>query len=327
MNAENMNWRRIGIFILIAFLISWSTAAVIYFTGGLANSPILIPGTGLSLAFLLLLAPYMWGPALANLLTRWLTREGWSEHMLNANLRRGWPFYLAAWFLPGILTILGAWVFYQVFPGLYDSELSLYREQIRAASGADFPLPSMALIVVQVVQAMLLSPILNVIGTFGEEFGWRGYLLPKLMPLGGRKAVLLVGVIWGVWHWPVIAMGYNYGFEYPGAPLLGLLAMVWFTLVLGVFFGWVTIKSQSVWPAVIAHGAINGIAAIGTLFLNSQPNTLLGPAPTGILASVPFTVIALLILLLPGALQKPAPPPQEPQIDGTAPAPQLSGAD
>lgn len=326
MNEQKVDWRRAGIFVFIAFLISWSTAAVIYFTGGLANSPILVPGTGLSLAFVLLLIPYMWGPAVANVLTRWLTREGWTEHMLSANLRRGWLYYLAAWFVPGILTILGVWLFFMVFPDLYDPELSLYREQLQAATGTEFPIPTTAIIVLQVGQAILFSPILNVIGTFGEEFGWRGYLQPKLMPLGGRKAVLLVGVIWGIWHWPVIAMGYNYGFDYPGAPWVGLLAMVWFTLVLGVFIGWVTIRSDSVWPAVIAHGAINGIAAIGTLYLSDVPNTLLGPAPTGIVASLPFTVLALLILLLPGALQKSAPPPQEPLINGSSPAPRLSSS-
>jgi membrane protease YdiL (CAAX protease family) len=324
METQTVDWRRVGLFIFFAFLISWTTAAVIYFTGGLVNSPVLVPGTGLSLAFILLLFPYMWGPALANVLTRLFSREGSGELLLGANLRRGWPYYLAAWFLPGILTMLGAALFFLVFPSLYDPELGLLQAQVRELTGIDLPVPSAVFVVLQAGQAILLSPILNVIGTFGEEFGWRGYLQPKLMPLGGRKAVLLVGVVWGVWHWPVIAMGYNYGFDYPGAPWLGPLAMVWFTLVLGVFFGWVTIKSESVWPAVIAHGAINGIAALGTIFLSGAPNTLLGPAPTGVLASVPFTLLALLLLFLPGGLKKPVPPPQPPLVEGSAPAPRLS---
>lgn len=326
METQTVNWRRVGLFVFFAFLISWATAAVIYFNGALVDSPILVPGTGLSLAYVLLLFPYMWGPAIANVLTRLFTREGGQDLLLGANLRRGWPYYLAAWFLPGILTILGAALFFWVFPALYDADLAVYREQVRAATGIDLPMETMVFVVLQTGQAFLLAPILNVIGTFGEEFGWRGYLQPKLMPLGGRKAVLLVGVIWGVWHWPIIAMGYNYGFEYPGAPWLGPLAMVWFTLVLGVFFGWVTIKSESVWPAVIAHGAVNGIAALGTLFLNAPPNTLLGPAPTGVLASVPFLLLAVLLLALPGALKAPAPPPQPPLVEGSAPAPTFSSS-
>ncbi|MER3459512.1 MAG: CPBP family intramembrane metalloprotease domain-containing protein, partial [Chloroflexota bacterium] len=83
------------------------------------------------------------------------------------------------------------------------------------------------------VQAILLAPLLNALPVFGEEFGWRAYLQPKLLPLGGRKAMLLMGLIWGVWHWPVVAMGYNFGLDYVGAPWLGMLLMVWFTLAFG----------------------------------------------------------------------------------------------
>jgi len=42
--------------------------------------------------------------------------------------------------------------------------------------------------------------------TFGEEFGWRGYLLPRLAPLGGISAAIITGVIWGLWHTPVIVL-------------------------------------------------------------------------------------------------------------------------
>ena len=150
---------------------------------------------------------------------------------------------------------------------------------------------------------MLISPLLNTIPTFGEEFGWRGYLLPKLMPIGERKAVLLVGLIWGVWHWPVILMGHNYGLDYFGAPFLGPLAMVWFTLSLSVIFGWLTAKSGSVWPAVIAHGAVNGLAGIGILFVCLNPDPLLGPTPAGVIGGLGLTLCAVLLLALPRALK------------------------
>ena len=154
----------------------------------------------------------------------------------------------------------------------------------------------------QAVQAILLAPILNAIPTFGEEFGWRGYLQPKLLPLGNRKAILLTGVIWGVWHWPIILMGYNYGSSYFGAPFLGPLAMVWFTITLSALFGWATIKSESVWPGVIGHGAINGIASIGVFFVQGMPDPLLGPAPIGLIGGLGLTIIAVLIFILPNGL-------------------------
>jgi len=133
------------------------------------------------------------------------------------------------------------------------------------------------------------------------------------MPLGGRKAILLTGVIWGVWHWPVIFMGYNYGFDYFGAPVLGPLAMVWFTIVTSALFGWVTIKTDNVWPAVIGHGALNGIAALSLLFIQGEPSTLLGPTPVGLIGGAGFSIAALIIFLLPHALK--------PKSDGAQPQP------
>src|SRR4030042_5224477 len=111
------------------------------------------------------------------------------------------------------------------------------------------------------------------------------------MPPGRRRAVLLLGLIWGMWHWPVISMGHNYGLDYPGAPWLGMGAMVWFTLVIGVFLGWVPLRGGSVWPAVIGHAAINGITGIGAIFVRGNPNPLLGPLPVGVIGSLGFALL------------------------------------
>jgi membrane protease YdiL (CAAX protease family) len=80
--------------------------------------------------------------------------------------------------------------------------------------------------------------------------------------------------------------------------------MVWFTLSLSVIFGWLTIKSESVWPAVIAHGALNGIASLGLIFIKGTPDPLLGPAPVGIIGGLGLTLTAILLLLLPSSLRR-----------------------
>ena len=300
---QKTNQQRIKIYLALAFGISWATGLVIFLTGGLENSPIFtVAGAQISLALILLAIPYMFGPAIANVLTRLLTKEGTTNLNLRPNFKHGqWVYWVAAWVLPGVLVIAGSILFFIVFPAHFDSQLSTIYTQLAAVGMTD--VNPWTIVAVQTLQAILIAPLLNAIPTFGEEFGWRGYLQPKLMPLGGRKAVLLTSLIWGVWHWPVILMGYNYGFIYFGAPFLGPLAMIWFTLTLGVIFGWLTIKTDSFWPAVIGHGALNGIAGLSLIFLKGTPDPLIGPTPLGLIGGLGLTIAAILIFFLPNTLK------------------------
>ena len=303
MNTK-LDFRRIAIFISFAFGIAWITGLVIFLNGGLVNSPFILPKAlpGVTLALALMATAYMWAPALGNIFTRLLTREGWKEVGLRPNFRWGWRYWLAGWLLPAAMTLIGAALFFAMFPRYFDASLTTVRQAMAVSSSASNA--SVWLVVIgRLIAAILLAPILNCIATFGEEFGWRAYLLPKLMPLGGRKATLLIGVIWGIWHWPVIFMGYEYGFDYPCHPWAGPLLFLWVTFGLSIFLGWLTLRSKSVWPAVIAHGAVNGFAAVAVLVTIGQPNPLLGPLPVGIIGSLGFALVAIAIFAWPKALE------------------------
>ena len=231
-----LDTRRIGIFLGLSFGVAWLTALVIFLTGGLANSPRI--GGILSLALILMAVPYMWAPAVANVLTRLLTREGWRDTGIRPHFQKGWPYWLMAWVLPALMTIFGAILFFALFPGFFDPSLSFIQKSLMGAPVPAFLSPWM-IAAIEAVAGILISPIVNGWATFGEEFGWRAYLLPKLMPLGWRKAMLWMGLIWGVWHWPLIFMGYEYGFQYPGSPWLGPILFLWITFCFGVFLSWV----------------------------------------------------------------------------------------
>lgn len=316
--SHKLDLKRIFTFLAFAYGLAWAVALVVYLTGGLANSPVLVPGTPITLALVLLATLVMWAPGLAHLLTRWITREGWQTMYLRPRLRQGWPYWLIAWFGPGLLTIAGAAVFFSLFPQYYDPALSSLRQLISANAPAEFD-PTAAnlwtIVLLQVIQGLLLAPLVNGWATFGEEFGWRGYLQPRLLPLGGRKAMLAMGLIWGVWHWPIILMGHNYGLDYPGFPFLGLLAMVWFTFTLGTFLGWLTLKAGSVWPAVFGHAATNGMAGLGLLFIQGEPNPILGPSVAGIIGGIGVAVVALLLFFSPRGFSR-----SEPVVQASAQA-------
>ena len=296
--SDELETRRILVFLAVAFGVAWAVGAYIYATGGLVGSPTLISGVPLSRAMILLATGYMWAPAVANVVARAATGEGRGDLYLRPHPRTGWPYWIAAWVGPAVLTLLGAALYFAVFPAHYDPTLSTLRGILdeAAAAGAPLPFGPWGLAALQVAGAVVLAPVLNSLFTFGEEFGWRAYLLPKLLPLGSRRAMVVLGVVWGVWHWPVIAMGYNYGLGYPGAPWLGMAAMVWFTFVVGTFLGWVTLREGSVWPAVVGHAAVNGIGSIGFLFARGSTNPLFGPGVTGLVVSVPWAVTALALL-------------------------------
>ncbi len=297
---KQLDMKRITIFLAFAFGIAWLIGLIIYLTGGLVDSPEIIPGSGITISLVLLAGGYMWAPALAHILTRLITREGWKDMYLRPR-RQDWRYWIAAWFIPFIMTILGAGLFFVVFPKYFDPSLKGLQEML-AKTGQDTSTSLWTIVIFQTLFGVLIAPFINSLFSFGEEFGWRAYLQPKLMPLGGRKAILLIGLIWGVWHWPVIAMGHNYGLEYPGAPWLGLLMMVWVTIGLGTFLGWLTIRAGNVWPAVIGHAAINGISGLAAVCVLGNPNPLLGPLPIGLIGSAAWVLLTLAILLKPGTL-------------------------
>ena len=114
----------------------------------------------------------------------------------------------------------------------------------------------------QVLLVVVAAP-LNAIAALGEEIGWRGWLLPRLMPLGTLPALLLSGVIWALWHAPLILLGYNYR-SVPG--WLALICMSAMCIVVGAVLAWTRLRSGSVWPAALGHGAFNTAAGLYLVF-------------------------------------------------------------
>jgi len=215
--------RRLGLFVLFAFGIAWATAGYIYANGGLMDSPAVFEAGPLSLTLSAVPSPtaYMFR-------ARYRHRPHACAHPRRVG-RPGtvgrvfdhWKKYVAAWFAPGLLTALGAALYFAVFPHYFDPTAESFASA--AAGGADVGMSPLAFVAITVGAAMVINPLINAVFGFGEEFGWRAYLLPKLTPLGLRAAVVVQGLIWGAWHWPLIAMGYEYSFDYVGFPWLGFL--------------------------------------------------------------------------------------------------------
>lgn len=292
METKKLELKRILIYILITFGLTWIYCLLVVYP--LANGESLsgVP----ALATQLLVAAGMFFPSIGVFLTRLFTREGFKNVWLKPNLKKNIRYYLLAWFGPGILTFVGATLYFLIFKGSFDPDCG-YMKLTMEAAGAPYEaqaMPMNLLMLIQAMQAFFLAPILNFVTCFGEEWGWRGYLLPKMKNLLPTVPTLLVtGVIWGLWHAPLTIIGHNYGLGYWGFPFTGIAMMCLFCIVLGIFLSYVTLKTGSCIPAIIGHGAINGIAAIGMYFTSDGGNPFIGPAPTGFIGIIPFAIIAV----------------------------------
>jgi CAAX protease family protein len=146
-------------------------------------------------------------------------------------------------------------------------------------------------LILAALQSVLLAPILAIVIAFGEEYGWRGYLQSELLKLGRIRGVLLLGVIWGAWHWPIILMGFNY----PGYPLLGMVLMALYTTGLAVVLGYAVLRSGSVLLAAYLH-ALNNQVANFIVALGYRPFDPAFSFGIGIYGIVTLAIVALLVL-------------------------------
>ena len=292
MEKENkLELRRIWLFLLITFAMTyaWTIALIWPRVLGRDAASLTAEDTLINTA---LTAVLMFFPAIGVLITRLITREGFKNSMLHLNLKGNVRYYLIGWFGPMVLTILGAVLYFAVCP----SEFTLTSYNAMMATQ---PIPPAAFWALQGV-LMLMAPLPNLIPCFGEEWGWRGYLLPKVAQrMKFIPTVLLTGFIWGIWHAPIIVAGHNYGMSYPGSPWWGIIAMCLFCIVVGTLFSYITLKTKSCWPAVFAHGALNGTASIGVLFLANPTvyDRFVGPVPTGIIGGAAYILVAVWIVL------------------------------
>jgi uncharacterized protein len=186
-------------------------------------------------------------------------------------------------------------------------------DNLQVALGAPLPPgalegmpPVGALLALGLFSGVIAGFTINGLFAFGEEYGWRGVLMDELRPLGPVKANVLTGVMWGLWHAPIILLGFNYGQQ----RILGVLMMcVW--LVPFSFLLWRSREySGSVLAPAIIHGAFNGSAGFYLMVVAS--GSRLVTAPVGLLGAVTISIVAAAAWVLTrGGLyqQSPAPSP------------------
>ena len=279
--------KRLAVFLGVTFGLSWTTWAIAGVITGAVTQ-----GVSASMPMVAIVAVSMFFPLVGAFAANVAApKEQRIDLGLRPRIRGNGRLYASAWLLPAVLTFIGGALFFLVFPQLFDRDATQLRSALEASG---VPADQLGLIVMgQLLAAVTVGPLINTIPSLGEEVGWRGMLLPLLCErMSERRAAIVSGIIWGLWHAPIIAMGHNYGMSYPGFPVTGILTMVVACTSIGCLLSWLRLRSGSVWPCAVAHGAINAITNAGVLF-STAGATLYGPSALGLVAGIPTMLLAV----------------------------------
>lgn len=258
-------------FSIIVCLFSWAMFAVAHWGFGMgADTPV---------GLMLFSTVYMFFPLITALVLQAIDKEKFNHTgLVNFKIKWSWA---VAWLLPLVMT-LACILVNGLMPGVelkYNAEqlINQYhipedqQEMVREQLGQ---LPAYLMILITLISGLIAGITVNAIAAFGEEFGWRNYLVGALREVKFWKAALFIGIVWGIWHFPLILMGHNY----PNEPQWGVLLMVVMCVLLGAIELYFVLKSKSMIVAAIMHGTINALAGVviyftlgGNDFVNGMP--------------------------------------------------------
>ena len=214
----------------------------------------------------------MWSPALASVIARLVLREGFSDVSFRFGGLRTLPWYALGLGVPlavGMLAYGSAWL-----TGLVGFE---------GGAGA---------FLVGLVSAATWITILGFILTAGEEIGWRGYMLTRLIDAGVPRPVLVSGLIWAGWHLPLIFAGI-----YAAGPYPALSAVIFVVSVTSIayIFARMRLETGSIWPVIFAHSAWNSIIEGPFDGATTGSNAALWTGESGILTVIVLGVVAVIV--------------------------------
>ena len=262
-------------FLVLAFGIAWGSWAL------------LLPKTGGG-TYQLALIPGAFAPAIATFIVRkWITREGFADAGLGLHIR-SWPYYLIAWFLPIVVLAFIAVSAPALGLGVPDFSMKAGLVQLGAyktfGAAAWYAVPLVALI-----NAPIMAPVL-----FGEEFGWRGYLQLRLFGDKPTLAAIATGIIWGLWHLPILLRGYEF---HGDSSLAAIVVFCVCTVLIAIIFGWLRRQSGSIWVTSVAHAATNVIGGTLTALWFPGATNALFVNYGGILSWVPLGLLCVWIVV------------------------------
>ena len=276
-----MEKKKILIFLAFCFGISWLAAGIFYLCGIDYQS---VWG-------FLFATVYMFFPLVSVLLTQLVTGEKpFSDIGISFRLNKWW---WLGWLVIIPLPILLSLPVSALFPGVsIGTDSDALKQTMDAMQAQGMPFGPWGVGIITLLSGFVAGLTINALFAFGEESAWRGFLHRLLKGKGFWKECLIIGVIWGIWHAPLILMGHNY----PEHPVPGVFMMVAFCVLVTPLMVFIREKSGSVIMAAIAHGTINALGGLPVLYLIGYKELLSGI--TGLAGFIALALADIVLLLL-----------------------------
>lgn len=221
----------------------------------------------------------MFAPTVAQLLTRLFTKEGFKNAYLRLNTKGNIRYYVASIVVKLMESTIVMFLIWAIFIDGISFRITFLLGDWQAKT-------------TNFLFSFGISLLILFLPALGEEWGWRGYMMPKLMKLMPKSlAIITGGIIWGLWHAPLTISGHNYGTAYKFYPWLGILLMCVFCIFMNALLTLLTEQTKSVYPAALCHAVNNSIDAMLLLRIFAVPTALY---------KMPYvTNITLFLVLLP----------------------------
>ena len=270
---------------IIVCLVSWIYAAIMILGFNIKNvsdNPI---------RYTVLASLYMLLPLMIAVVVQKVDKDKLaSTGLLRFNVSWLW---LVAWMLPVVIVLLTILV-NMLMPGCeFNADLSsiIPVDSVPEEQKELFALfmnPAV-MIVVTIMSGLFAGVTINAVFAFGEEYGWRNYLVDALREKKFVCATVFIGLVWGLWHFPLILLGHNY----PQHSVVGVFMMVIFCVLASFIETYLVIKAKSVFPAAIFHGTLNAVAGLNVLVIKGGNDLINGAAGLS-----GFIVMAIVIMIV-----------------------------
>lgn len=295
-NDKRMETKRIMIFLVICFGMTWFMEIFSVIPLYKSNDAEAIKDA------VDMISQIMLAPALAAIAARLFTKEGLVKSGFQFNFSEHRFLFLFGWFGTTALTFIGAILYFIVFRENFDPNMTefvaSYSTSVENTGVQVDAVEIVASFKADLFVKVFTAAVLDIMSSFGEEWGFRAYLLPKLFrKIGAIPAMIISGLISGLWYAPLVYLGYYYGDTNAGFPIVNILAMCIFSMVTGIIYSFLCLRTGSIFPSVFAHSAVSVMRSQATLMTFDGGNHFIGPAPTGILSGLPFIVTAVICLI------------------------------